>query len=232
MARITKKSQGKNKGTKVGFIGEGYVLESARKICDELGYSNGWYSDLNNLDCDVLFALRVKRIIPKNILDKISKGVVVIHYGKLPYYRGYYPINQAIRNGETEIGITMFYADEGVDTGDVIDQRIIKIDDNETVEQVYLRCDDVAISMFEDNLESVIGGTVERKKQTAGGSLFRENDLTRKLVLNVRDIKVLHSFIRSLTGRNQERAYIEDEQYRLYFEKTILVKKRSGDEIR
>jgi len=155
---------------KVGFIGYGYVLEEARKICDELGYPNEHYSSFEYLDCDVLFALRLKVIIPLKGLNGIP--AVVIHYGKLPYYKGWYPINQAVKHGEKEVGITMFYIDEGIDTGDIIEQRTIEIEKGEAVDPIYQRCNAVALEMFRDNIKAVVDGTAKRIKQPQGGSCF------------------------------------------------------------
>lgn len=197
-------------------------------LCNKLGYSTIHYSDFINLNCDILFAMRLKKIIPKKIFNRIPMGVIITHYGALPQYRGYYPINQAIRNGESEIGVTIFYADEGIDTGDIIDQKTIKIDGNITVDEIYQNCNDLAINMFKDNIESILDGRSKRIPQLNVGSIYQKEDLTNKIE-NIGDIRIFHNFIRSLTGKDQERAYIENDEYKLFFERTTLLKKVDND---
>jgi methionyl-tRNA formyltransferase len=208
----------------IGFIGEGFVLDQVQQICNKRGYSTIHYTNFESIRCTLLFALRLKKIIPESILKNIPRGVIIIHFGALPEYRGYYPINQAIRNGEKEIGITMFYADKGIDTGDIIDQKIIAIDDNSTVDEIYQKCNSVAVDMFSNNIEALLDGTVQRIKQSGYGTLYRREDLHNKIE-SIGDIRKLHNFIRSLTGKDQERAFIENDEYKLYFEKTTLLRK-------
>lgn len=209
----------------IGFIGRGYVLNKARSICEDQGFIQKYYSNLNKVDCDLLFALRYKKLITNDILSQCPKGVIVIHYGKLPYYKGWYPINQAVLNGESEIGITMFFVNEKIDGGDIIDQRLINIDENETIEKIYQRCNKVAIEMFSENLYSIVNNTINSSKQVGEGSFFGKKDLPSKLEFAIQDIRKFHNQIRSRTGKNQIRFYIEDNKYRLYFEKTRIEKK-------
>lgn len=210
--------------TRVGFVGHGFVLRKCMNLCKTFGLVPSLYTTIDDVNCDVLFAIRVKEIIPQDVIDKVPLGIVLVHYSKLPNYRGYYPINQAIRHGEDEIGVSLFYAESGIDTGDIIAQETIKIGLNETVAEIYEQCDSVAIRLFANNIMGILSGTAPRAKQVGIGSVFKEVDLTSGVTLSP-DIKTIHNFIRSRTGKEQERAYIEDKEYRLYFDKTTLVKR-------
>lgn len=216
----------------VGFLGEGHVLYQCQNICryfgiDTIHFDNS--DDILNEYCDVLFVFRYKKILPDSILKTPPEGCIMTHYSKLPKYRGFHPINHAIRYGETEIGITMFYGDAGTDTGDILLQRTIPIDINETVEEIYERCDVVAIKMFRDIIIHVMKGTASRTKQKTNkifGIPFRKDELNNDIDENEFDnLLDLHNLIRSHTGKDQERMYVEDGEYRLYFDKTTLVKK-------
>jgi methionyl-tRNA formyltransferase len=63
------------------------------------------------------------RLIPKSILDIPTYGCVGFHgsWNPLPFGRGRSPITWAILNGETRFFLHLFYLDEGVDSGDIID---------------------------------------------------------------------------------------------------------------
>lgn len=208
----------------VGFLGNGTVLWRCIGICKRLNIKTKHYKNHDNINCDVLFVFRYKKIIPKQIIDSIPLGAVMTHYSKLPEYRGYYPINQAIRKGECVVGVTMFYGDDGVDTGDIINQRTIRVGINDTVKEIYSKCDTIAIEMFNEVIIKFITGKVDRIKQLMVRKEFKRVDLTQVVDLT-KPPKEIHNFIRSLTGLNQEHAYIEDENYKLYFDKTTLVKK-------
>ena len=119
----------------------------------------------------------------------------------------------------------MFYAERGIDTGDIIAQESVSIGINEAISEIYEQCDSVAIKLFRDNIMDILFGWSTRSKQTGISFVYKEVDLTSCVDMS-KDLKTIHNFIRSRTGKEQERAYIEDDKYRLYFNKTMLVEKR------
>lgn len=71
-------------------------------------------------------------IIPKALLGLFPGGFVNFHYGLLPQYRGANPVLAQMLNGETESGITVHLVDEHIDTGPIVMQQKIPIDDSDT----------------------------------------------------------------------------------------------------
>jgi methionyl-tRNA formyltransferase len=71
-------------------------------------------------------------IIPKSLLNLLPGGFVNFHYGLLPQYRGANPVLAQMLNGETESGITVHIVDENIDTGPIVLQQKIPIDDKDT----------------------------------------------------------------------------------------------------
>ena len=67
------------------------------------------------------------QIIRRPLLEAAPRGFVNFHAGKLPNYRGRNVVNWALINGETEIGLTAHFMDEGIDTGDILLQRTLPI---------------------------------------------------------------------------------------------------------
>jgi methionyl-tRNA formyltransferase len=72
------------------------------------------------------------KILPRRYLDVPRLGCVNVHASLLPRYRGAAPIQWAIARGETETGITLMQMDAGMDTGDILAQRTIPIDPDDT----------------------------------------------------------------------------------------------------
>lgn len=71
-------------------------------------------------------------VITPDILQLPPKGFINFHYGLLPQCRGPQPILRHLLNNDEEAGVTIHKVDEGIDTGDIIMQEKIKIEDNDT----------------------------------------------------------------------------------------------------
>ncbi|MFB9052531.1 methionyl-tRNA formyltransferase [Formosa undariae] len=79
------------------------------------------------------------RMLPKVVWDMPELGTFNLHASLLPNYRGAAPINWAIINGETKTGVSTFFIDEEIDTGEMIQQESIAIGENETAGELHDR---------------------------------------------------------------------------------------------
>ncbi len=77
------------------------------------------------------------RMLPEMVWSLPKYGTFNLHASLLPAYRGAAPINWAIINGETETGVTTFFIDEKIDTGAIIDAKIVPIEPNETAGSLH-----------------------------------------------------------------------------------------------
>ena len=87
---------------------------------------------LKELNPDVIVVVAFGQKISSRILDLPKYKCVNIHASLLPKYRGAAPINWAIINGEEETGITTIFMSDRMDAGDIITQKSLKIDTEET----------------------------------------------------------------------------------------------------
>lgn len=87
---------------------------------------------LETLKPDVIAVVAYGRILPPEILAFPKYGCVNMHASKLPKYRGAAPIQRAVMNGDEITAATVMKMDEGLDTGAILAERIIKIDPEET----------------------------------------------------------------------------------------------------
>jgi methionyl-tRNA formyltransferase len=81
---------------------------------------------------DVIVVAAYGQILPESILDIPHFGCINIHASLLPKYRGAAPIEWSIINGESETGVTTMYMEKGLDTGDMLDRTVVKIEDEDT----------------------------------------------------------------------------------------------------
>jgi methionyl-tRNA formyltransferase len=87
---------------------------------------------LRQVDPELIVVAAFGQILPASFFNYPRLGTLNVHGSLLPKYRGAAPIAHAILNGETETGTTIMKIDEGMDTGEIISQRSIPLDDKIT----------------------------------------------------------------------------------------------------
>lgn len=121
--------------------------------------------NIKKLHPDLIIVMGWRTIIPKEILEIPRRKVVAVHESLLPKYRGFAPINWVIINGETKTGVTLFFLDDGIDTGDIIDQLVIPINKNESASDLYQKTKQASIDILIKNLKYLKTGDVRTRKQ-------------------------------------------------------------------
>jgi methionyl-tRNA formyltransferase len=79
----------------------------------------------------------VTHILPERVLTAPPRGTVQYHPSLLPRHRGISSMHWAIRQGETQTGLTIFWVDAGIDTGPILLQREVEIAPDDTVGSLY-----------------------------------------------------------------------------------------------
>ena len=88
---------------------------------------------------EVIIVVAYGQILPRAVLEIPKIACLNLHASLLPRWRGAAPIQAAIAAGDRETAITVMYMDEGLDTGDVLLQRKIDIEPNETGARCVLK---------------------------------------------------------------------------------------------
>jgi methionyl-tRNA formyltransferase len=108
--------------------------------------------------------------------DQIEDGRLInLHISLLPYNRGADPTLWSVLEG-TPAGVTIHYIDPGVDTGDVIAQREVRFDDEDTLKTAYDRLQSELLDLFKQTWPAIAGGTNERRAQRGAGTSHRVKD--------------------------------------------------------
>ncbi len=84
-----------------------------------------------------LFVVVAFRMLPRVVWQMPEYGTFNLHASLLPQYRGAAPINWAVINGETESGVTTFFINEKIDTGEIIMQERTQIGEEETAGELH-----------------------------------------------------------------------------------------------
>ncbi len=117
------------------------------------------------LELDYLFAIKWRTMIPARVIDSARNGLIVFHASLLPKYRGWAPVNWPLINGEERTGVTMFYAGDDVDAGDIIEQRECCITDDDDAGTIDCWLNATVEAMLRENLSRLASGTAPRTPQ-------------------------------------------------------------------
>jgi methionyl-tRNA formyltransferase len=90
-----------------------------------------------SLDADLAILAFVTQIVPPPVFNAPRLGSICFHPSLLPKYRGRSAINWALINGETKTGISLFWVDEGIDTGPILLQKEVAVDPDDTTGTLY-----------------------------------------------------------------------------------------------
>jgi methionyl-tRNA formyltransferase len=101
---------------------------------------------------DVAIVAAYGRILPKDALETPRLGCLNVHASLLPLLRGAAPAQWSIANGFRETGVTLMQMDEGLDTGDMLLQRKVAIDDSETGESLLVKLGAVGAELLREGL--------------------------------------------------------------------------------
>ncbi|MGK7390391.1 MAG: methionyl-tRNA formyltransferase [Candidatus Cyclobacteriaceae bacterium M2_1C_046] len=131
-----------------------------------------------NVDLQVVVAFRM---LPAIVWDMPPKGTINLHASLLPQFRGAAPINWAIIHGEKETGITTFFLQHEIDTGDIIFQEKEPIKPEDTAGTLYNRLMEKGGQLVLKTVKAIESENVEPFKQNWEGELkaapkiFRED---------------------------------------------------------
>lgn len=142
------------------------------------------------------------RILPPAVYEAALLGAFNLHASLLPAYRGAAPINWAIIEGEAESGVTTFFLQRQVDTGNVILTQKSPIGPDESAEEYADRLSQIGAGAVVESLRRIAGGPIEVTEQndalaTRAPKLTREN--TR--IDWSRPVRRIHDFVRGLSRR-------------------------------
>jgi methionyl-tRNA formyltransferase len=113
---------------------------------------------LRRLRPDLFVVAAYGQILPKSVLDIPRYGSVNVHASLLPKYRGAAPIAWAILKGEETTGVTTMMMDEGMDTGDILLQKSIPIEEDETSETLHEKLAALGSQLLLETVERMKAG--------------------------------------------------------------------------
>ena len=104
-------------------------------------------------------------MIPKSIWQIPKYGTINLHASLLPNYRGSAPINWVIINNENFTGVTTFFIDDKIDTGDILLQEKIKVDKKINAGELHDKLKVIGARTVKKTIEEILNNSLKQKKQ-------------------------------------------------------------------
>lgn len=129
---------------------------------------------LNKIKPKLIISYNYKFIIPKDIVSNYK--IINLHISYLPFNKGAYP-NIFSHISNTPSGVTIHYIDEGIDSGDIILQKKIKINQTETLSSSYIKLHHEIQRLFIENYPRLLD--IKPKPQEGEGSINYMKDFEK-----------------------------------------------------
>ncbi len=168
MAVVTTVDKPKGRGMKLQPTPvKEYALEKGLKLYqpEQIKNNEEFIQEIRNLNPEVICVVAYGKILPKEILDIPKYGCINVHPSLLPQYRGSTPIQTAIINGDSKTGVTTMYMDEGWDSGDIILQEKIDIEENQTAGEIWDVLAVKGANLLVETIKQIGLGVAPRTKQ-------------------------------------------------------------------
>jgi methionyl-tRNA formyltransferase len=142
------------------------VKEAARRLGlpitqpDKIKSNDQFQKQLAAIHPDAIIVVGYGRIIPQWMIDLPRLGNLNLHASLLPKYRGAAPIQWAIASGESITGVTTMRIDAGLDTGDILLQRELPIEPDDTTETLGSRLAAIGPDLMVDTLQKLENGQI------------------------------------------------------------------------
>jgi methionyl-tRNA formyltransferase len=142
-----------------------YSLENNIKFIQPENFVPEVIEELRNFNADSGIAVAYGKIIPERVFNLPKYKTFNIHFSLLPKYRGAAPVQYALLNGETETGVTSFYIEKGLDTGDILIQKKLFIEEKDNSETLFNKLIPLGIEAMNETLELFRSGKLAGKPQ-------------------------------------------------------------------
>lgn len=158
------------------------------------------------------------RMLPEVVWQMPEIGTFNLHASLLPNYRGAAPINWAIINGEKKTGVTTFFLQHKIDTGDILFQEEEEISDNDNVGTLYERLKNKGAKLVLKTVKAIEQDNYSLKKQDLEEKTPHAPKIfTEDTFINFEnESEKIINFVRGLTPYPAARMRIYDNVYKVF----------------
>jgi methionyl-tRNA formyltransferase len=174
--------------------------------------SESFLGEMTSLAPDLYVLSAYGHILGRKLLEIPRYGGINIHPSLLPRYRGAAPIQRAIMAGEEKTGVTIFFMDEKIDHGEMIVQRSIPIEKDDTYGSLSEKLSDLGAEMIIDTLRRVESGDCHPVRQEGEVSYAPKIQKSEMLIDWTDGATAIYNRIRALSPRPGARTYFRGKE--------------------
>lgn len=104
-------------------------------------------------------------IVTKDVIESFKYGIINSHFSLLPQWRGADPITFAILSGQQKTGVSLMLIDEGMDTGKLLAQKSLAIEESETTDRLTEKLIILSDEMLQTSIPRYLDGTLKPRRQ-------------------------------------------------------------------
>lgn len=184
-----------------------------------------------NLSPDLAVVVAYGKILKSDLLAVPKLGTLNVHFSLLPKYRGAAPVQWSLVRGETRTGVTLFWLDEGMDTGPILLARELEVGPDEDTPALLQRLMTLGVSALGEALEQIRSGNIRREPQAGPATLAPRIKKEDARLSFEQPAQAIHNLVRGM--RLWPRAYLDLEKpspSRLMVLKTMMPEAESSTE--
>ncbi|MBM4176218.1 MAG: methionyl-tRNA formyltransferase [Ignavibacteria bacterium] len=165
-AVVTVPDKEKGRGKKKSFspVKGSALYHKLRVLQPENLRVESFINQIKNIEFDVGVVVAF-RILPREVYNLAPRGMFNLHGSLLPKYRGAAPIQWSLINGDKETGLTTFFLQDKVDTGNIILQEKVKIEEEDDFGTLHDRMAQFGSDLIIKTLEKISSGEVKTEAQ-------------------------------------------------------------------
>jgi len=194
------KPAGRGRNVKQSAVKE-YALTQNIKVLQPTNLkSEAFQNELKALKPDLQIVVAF-RMLPQAVWSLPKYGTFNLHASLLPQYRGAAPINWAIINGETKTGVTTFFIDDKIDTGEIIEQIEVPISPNDNAGSLHDKLMTTGSELVLKTVNLIAAEKVKTQKQQQGSPLktaYKLHTENTKIDWN-KPVEEIHNLVRGLS---------------------------------
>ncbi len=223
VAVVTAPDKERGRGRKISYtpIKEYAVSNNLKCLQPDKMKDENFIESLKGLNAD-LFVIVAFKILPRTVFTIPKLGSFNLHGSLLPKYRGAAPIHWAIMNGDKKTGVTTFFLEDKVDTGSIISQSEMPIEDEDNLGTIHDKMSILGSKLVLQTITEIDNENVKLKKQN--NELASPAPKIQKELGEIdwaKSAEVIHNLVRGLSPFPAAYFMHNNKKYKIFKSKIV-----------
>jgi len=170
-----------------------------------------------DMEPDLIVTAAYGQFLPKQLLSLPEFGAINVHASLLPKYRGAAPIHHAVMNGDSETGITIMYMEQKMDSGDIISQETVEIEEDDNTGTLFDKLSIVGSKLMLETLPRLFNNEVNPTKQEESKASYSPMISRKQEQLNWNlSAEQINNIIRALNPAPGAYTFLEGKRFKIW----------------